>query len=567
MSQGLNPQGYNYGIDPANTNPFWDDEEHEIITISASATVDDTTGTPEVVVTNEGTRLNPDFLFAFTGLKGETGAQGAKGDTGERGPKGDTGEQGPKGDTGETGATGPQGPKGDTGDTGATGPQGPKGDTGETGPQGPKGDTGATGPQGPAGTNGSDGISPTVTVRTITGGHQIEIVSAGGTERFDIMDGTDGTDGTDGISPTVTVRTITGGHQIEIVSAGGTERFDVMDGTDGATGPQGPKGDTGATGPQGPAGANGVGVPTGGLPGDLLVKRSSTNYDTEWADIDDICLQVPYSESAADVGKVLTKTGQAQDQYGWVAPSGGGSNVPDPTSSDENKFLVAGYDNDAGAVVPMWGNGRADKVRYSKASGSSFPSNVQYVNEALDVLDVRNQIFELSAQTVVPYDGTTYNAYTLEVFVDRGDIFRDSDDNAAPAKVIGIDIAFATKLSNGVVQEFAVGHAEFDPQYLVNAGYRETDAADAIQAVVTIPVSRIYDSNNSQTANADIGSHLRAYINFNTKDSDISNNYYSALYAGVFIEADVKVSGQSVYDIAADSQLYVKVYKQVKKTA
>ena len=95
---------------------------------------------------------------------------------------------------------------------------------------------------------------------------------------------------------------------------------------------------------------------------------------------------------------------------------------------------------------------------------------MQYVNEALDVLDVRNQIFELSAQTVVPYDGTTYNAYTLEVFVDRGDIFRDSDDNAAPAKVIGIDIAFATKLSNGVVPEFAVGHAEFDPQYLVNAG-------------------------------------------------------------------------------------------------
>ena len=43
--------------------------------------------------------------------------------------------------------------------------------------------------------------------------------------------GTNGTNGTDGVSPTVTVRSITGGHQIEIVSAGGTERFDVMDGT------------------------------------------------------------------------------------------------------------------------------------------------------------------------------------------------------------------------------------------------------------------------------------------------------------------------------------------------
>lgn len=52
----------------------------------------------------------------------------------------------------------------------------------------------------------------------------------------DGQDGTDGTDGTDGISPTITVRSITGGNQIEIVSAGGTERFDVMDGTDGEDG-------------------------------------------------------------------------------------------------------------------------------------------------------------------------------------------------------------------------------------------------------------------------------------------------------------------------------------------
>lgn len=96
--------------------------------------------------------------------------------------------------------------------------------------------------KGTPGTNGTDGVSPTITVRDITGGHQIEIVSAGGTERFDIMDGvdgTDGTDGTDGVSPTITVRDITGGHQIEIVSAGGTERFDVMDGTDGTNGTNG----------------------------------------------------------------------------------------------------------------------------------------------------------------------------------------------------------------------------------------------------------------------------------------------------------------------------------------
>ena len=99
------------------------------------------------------------------------GTDGAKGDTGATGP------QGPKGDTGETGS---QGPKGDTGATGATGPQGPKGDTGETG---------ATGPQGPKGADGTDGVSPTVTVTDINGGHRVTITDATGTKTFDVMDG------------------------------------------------------------------------------------------------------------------------------------------------------------------------------------------------------------------------------------------------------------------------------------------------------------------------------------------------------------------------------------------
>ena len=62
------------------------------------------------------------------------------------------------------------------------------------------------------------------------------------------------------------MRDITGGHQIEIVSAGGTERFDVLDGETGATG------------------ATGVGVPTGGTAGQVLTKTSSTNYDCDWQD-------------------------------------------------------------------------------------------------------------------------------------------------------------------------------------------------------------------------------------------------------------------------------------------
>jgi Phage Tail Collar Domain/Collagen triple helix repeat (20 copies) len=66
-------------------------------------------------------------------------------------------------------------------------------------------------------------------------------------------------------------------------------------GPQGAAGPTGAKGDTGAQGPQGAAGATGVqgatgptgpagqGVPTGGTTGQVLTKKSNTNYDTQWS--------------------------------------------------------------------------------------------------------------------------------------------------------------------------------------------------------------------------------------------------------------------------------------------
>lgn len=157
--------------------------------------------------------------------------------------KGDTGDAGPKGDTGNTGATGPQGPKGDNGEDGTdgvspsitivtisggyrltitdkdhpsgqsfdvmNGTQGPKGDTGDTGatgPQGPKGDTGdtgATGPQGPKGDDGedgTDGVSPSVTITTITGGHRVTITDKDHPtgQSFDVMDGSGGGGGGSG---------------------------------------------------------------------------------------------------------------------------------------------------------------------------------------------------------------------------------------------------------------------------------------------------------------------------------------------------------------------------------
>ena len=146
------------------------------------------------------------------GIRGETGPQGEKGDPGERGPQGLQGEQGIKGDTGETGpagpkgdvgAIGPKGDKGDKGDVGAAGsigPQGPRGEKGDTGEKGdvgeigPQGEPGEAGPKGEMGAPGKDGVSPTLSISSITGGHRITITDAAGSKSFDVKDGENGKD-------------------------------------------------------------------------------------------------------------------------------------------------------------------------------------------------------------------------------------------------------------------------------------------------------------------------------------------------------------------------------------
>ena len=74
--------------------------------ITASATVENTTGTPSVQVVKGGTTTNPTFAFNFTNLKGAQGPQGVQGPAGPAGAKGATGATGP------AGPQGPQGPAG-----------------------------------------------------------------------------------------------------------------------------------------------------------------------------------------------------------------------------------------------------------------------------------------------------------------------------------------------------------------------------------------------------------------------------------------------------------------------
>ena len=68
---------------------------------------------------------------------------------------------------------------------------------------------------------------------------------------------------------------------------------------------QGPQGPQGATGPKGDTGATGPGLAAGGTAGQVVVKKSSTDYDTEWKTLADI---LPYALTCVDSSGELIVT-------------------------------------------------------------------------------------------------------------------------------------------------------------------------------------------------------------------------------------------------------------------
>lgn len=294
------------------------------------------TGEPgtEASVTNTGTENAAVLRFVIPrGEKGEQGERGLQGERGERGETGAKGETGAQGEPGKDGtsfkvlglyaslsalqAAHPTGTSGDAWAVGTSeansiylwdaekaqwenigsikgqkGEKGDKGDPGERGEQGAQGEVGATGAQGEQGIQGipgekgADGVSPTVTVGAITGGHKVSITDIGGTQSFDVLNGAkgeqgvageagargepgergaDGAKGDPGEAATITIGSVTSGAEASVENAG-TANAAVLNfvlpkgdkGEKGDTGLQGAAGEPGAKGDTGEAGKNGT---------------------------------------------------------------------------------------------------------------------------------------------------------------------------------------------------------------------------------------------------------------------------------------------------------------------
>ena len=129
----------------------------------------------------------------------------------------------------------------------------------------------------------------------------------------------------------------------------------------GETGPKGDKGDTGTkgdkgdTGATGATGASGQGVPSGGTIGQILAKKSATDYDTEWEDApsggsgsaSDIVLSDTYANrpAAGTAGRLFLPTDRGiicrDNGTAWENFSNGSSNrIYRPNGAD------LGYDDE-----------------------------------------------------------------------------------------------------------------------------------------------------------------------------------------------------------------------------
>ena len=97
--------------------------------------------------------------------------------------------------------------------------------------------------------NGKDGVSPTISIKDISGGHMLTITDVTGTKTVNILDGKEGPQGIQG------------------------ER-----GLQGEQGPKGEQGSIGPTGPEGPQGKQGLAGETGPAGKDGTNGKSAYEY-------------------------------------------------------------------------------------------------------------------------------------------------------------------------------------------------------------------------------------------------------------------------------------------------
>ena len=237
------------------------------------------------------------------------------------------------------------------------------------------------------GADGKDGVSATHR----WDGTKLVVTSASGTTSADLkgepgQDGADGDPGKDGVSPTISVSVITGGHRLTIKDASGTKTVDLLDGEagkDGSDGSPGAAGEKGADGvgiknivfkqnttagnvytinltdgsgydftaPVGPKGADGSGGTGGGGSGE-----------------DGVGIQSIQLKSEADTGNTYTIILTDGSTYDFVAPAGpsgkdGSNGEPGKDGTSVTVASVTESAEDGGSNVVKFSDGKTVTIK------------------------------------------------------------------------------------------------------------------------------------------------------------------------------------------------------------
>lgn len=223
-----------------------------------------------------------------------------------------------------------------------------------------------------------------------------------------IPSGAQGLPGEPGFSPVVSVEPITGGNRVTITDEEGDNTFDVMNGT------------------QGEQGEPGEGVPTGGVTGQVLKKRTNTDYDTYWANESGGVTSVN-GQTGDVVLTIPTKTSDLTNDSGFVNASGASSAAPVQSVNGMTGAVVV---NDVGTISmsASW-SGSNPYTQTVTVSGATVTANskvdlqpdastlAQLINDGVSALFIVNNNGTLTAYAVgaAPSSALTLQCVVTEV--------------------------------------------------------------------------------------------------------------------------------------------------------
>lgn len=205
------------------------------------------------------------------------------------------------------------------------------------------------------GADGKDGVSPTISVSVITGGHRLTIKDASGTKTVDLLNGKDGEDGSDG-SPGAAGEKGADGVGIKNIvfkqntTAGNVYTINLTDGSSyDFTAPVGPKGADGSGGTGGSgSGEDGVGI------------------------------QSIQLKSEADTGNTYTIILTDGSTYDFVAPAGpsgkdGGNGEPGKDGTSVTVASVTESAEDGGSNVVKFSDGKTVTIKNGSKGSDGAP--------------------------------------------------------------------------------------------------------------------------------------------------------------------------------------------------